>query len=493
MTKRSLNDLDDQLFNLDLNEESNSFIDYVKKQYNKTVQEVNEEIKKLQIIMLKFKKELQSIVPDFQTYGDCKWENIDTSQIKISRIRQVRVIQKKLTENQKRLDELTSGKVQENFKKTIYPYIQAFQREKDWKDFPQNQSQDWDATIWNVLELYKCKEESKSPEIMVVTHEMCNQCNESLPMVLDKKTSQLYCTNCANSVFYLDSTSCHMSYGEEVDFANYAYIPLNHLNCRLASGQGKDNTEIPQEIMDHVIEDLERQGLSKDDITLNHVYEAMKKLNKKFIQYNNGKELKILKIGDYYKNVTKIWSIITGKKPKRMTPEHEEKIRTMFRQFYILWESKYRPPGRKNCLSYDYFIIRANQLLGKFSFCKYFRLLKGPKRLEMPDSVFKKVCQDPELRWDKSPHYHKIFPVKNFDIRHNFISKKIQDLVKKYQLPCINLNNELDLNQIKKDLNLPEHAWQELMASLKENNDIEDDNEDHDEMYDDDDFQDDEI
>ena len=195
------------------------------------------------------------------------------------------------------------------------------------------------------------------------------------------------CPYCANCKPYLNATSNHMAYGDEVAFTSFAYLRLNHFNERLTYSQAKETNQIPMEIIDKVMKWLYNNNYRDiKDITLDVTYEAMKSL----------------KLRSYYKQNTQLWCRITGQPPLRMTPEYEERLRRMFKSVQDLW-SVYKPNDRKNFLSYNYCLYKFNELLGHDEFFSYFKLLKGPKKLQRQDEIFKQICQDPSLNWEFIP------------------------------------------------------------------------------------------
>jgi hypothetical protein len=73
----------------------------------------------------------------------------------------------------------------------------------------------------------------------------------------------------------------------------------------------------------------------------------------------------------------------------------------MFKAVNRLW-AKYKPEERKNFLSYNYCLYKFCELLG-LPHKSLFKLLKGDKKLEKQDEIFKKICEDSELDWEFIP------------------------------------------------------------------------------------------
>ena len=153
------------------------------------------------------------------------------------------------------------------------------------------------------------------------------------------------------------------------------------LNEWISQIQGKETTDIPEEIYDKILLEIKKQRIT-NLATLN---------NKKVREI-----LKKLKLTKYYEHIPHIIHRLNGLPVPNFDPELEEKIRTIFKiiQPYYL---KYAPPNRKNFLSYSYCIYKALQLLGKDEFLSNFTLLKSRDKLHAQDMIWKKICDD--LGW----------------------------------------------------------------------------------------------
>ena len=221
-------------------------------------------------------------------------------------------------------------------------------------------------------------------DIKVMHEEICEECDDV--MTLESRSSTLVCSCCGHWRHHLDATSSHMAYGEEVEFTAFAYLRLNHYNERLTYSQAKEITKIKdsdiRKVMDRLIE---KKITDVSKITMEMTYLTAKELSMRHV----------------YKQNTQLWCKITGNPPPRMTPEQEERLRTMFRAVNRLWE-KYKPEERKNFLSYNYCLYKFCELLG-LSQKNLFKLLKGDKKLEKQDEIFKRICEDPELNWEFIP------------------------------------------------------------------------------------------
>lgn len=329
-------------------------------------------------------------------------------------IRKKYKLQQHLDQLKVRLGEIESKKDIREYEEVITPFVFAYEREKHTQlintlrsdakntDTANNTITNYEQFTKisatgdvltgadNVLKVFKETVENHAPEVCVRDIEYCPECDAV--MVLDNVVAVLICDFCGYWTRHIDATSSSMAYGEEVDFPIFAYLPLNHFNERVTYAQGKETTQIPDTIVTLVMRWLycEYSCRHVDDITLELTFMSMKDLQ----------------LRSYYNQNTKLWSIITGKQPLRMTPEHEEQLRMMFKAVYNIWND-YCPEDRKNFLSYNYCLYKFNELLGYDEFLPYFKLLKGEKKLIKQDEIYKSICEDPRLDWEFIPSIEK--------------------------------------------------------------------------------------
>lgn len=222
--------------------------------------------------------------------------------------------------------------------------------------------------------------EDKAPPIKVVQEDQCEDCGEDMIMV--PTYGILSCPSCGTSRSYMDTTSASVGYGEEVEYTSFSYQRVNHFNEWLTFFQGKENSNIPDEIVQKVMKKLYDDGIrDASKITTEKVH----------------KTLQHFKLRQYYKQVTLLWCTITGNPPPRMTPQQEEQCRIMFNRIQEPFE-RHKPKNRRNFLSYSYCLFKFNELLGHSEFLRYFPLLKGADKLDVQDDIFEKICKD--MNWE---------------------------------------------------------------------------------------------
>lgn len=222
--------------------------------------------------------------------------------------------------------------------------------------------------------------------LYIQSNVICENCNE----YLEEHSCYLVCPKCAickNTI----SNSKELSYKEMQDYdyrPQFTYDKLSHLEDWLRRFQAKENRVIPQNVLDKVILEAQKERI-KD---LNLLTEEKVK-----------RYLKKLGLNDYYDNIINIINRINGRPPFTLTSELEEKIKTMFRQIQEPFE-RYKPSNRRNFLSYSYCLHKFFQILGLDEFSKYFPLLKSADKLRQQDEIFKKIVaemaqKDQSIKW----------------------------------------------------------------------------------------------
>ena len=215
---------------------------------------------------------------------------------------------------------------------------------------------------------------------------VCDNCN----ILFIIKNSFLVCESCGVCRPTVQQAN-ELSYKEMQDFdyrPQFTYDKMTHLEDWLRRFQSKENRSIPQEILDKVILEAQKERIHD----LNSLTED------KIKRY-----LKRLSLNDYYDNVIGIINRINGRPPFTLTSEVEDKIKMMFQQIQDPYD-KFKPSGRKNFLSYSYTLHKFFQILGLHEFAKYFPLLKSTDKLRQQDDIFKKIVGhmsqvDPTTKW----------------------------------------------------------------------------------------------
>lgn len=211
----------------------------------------------------------------------------------------------------------------------------------------------------------------------------CQNCN-SMCIRYDEVTGDEICTECGG---------CTPVFSGDLDYNDdktmdktivYSYKRENHFNEWINQFQAKENTTLPPNLIQDVQEDLKKQRLKQSEITQKKVKESLRKLG-----YNK-----------YYEHIPHITTMLNGTKPPTMSPELEEKLRTMFYAIQGPFD-RICPTERTNFLSYSYILYKFCELLGHDEYLDFFPLLKSREKLYKHDQIWKKITE--ELKWEWIP------------------------------------------------------------------------------------------
>lgn len=212
------------------------------------------------------------------------------------------------------------------------------------------------------------------------TSSKCQNC-DSTNMNIQINDGLIYCNDCC-CVEYIIVDHERPSYKDPPrEISYFAYKRINHFNEWLSQIQGKETTEIPEDIYDNILLEIKKQRITNmAGLRTDKIKEILKKL----------------RANKYYEHAPHIKHKLNGIPIPHLEPELEEKLRTMFRLIQPPF-LKYMPVSRKNFLSYSYVLHKFIQLLGKDEYLPNFPLLKSRDKLQQQDQIWKKICE--ELNW----------------------------------------------------------------------------------------------
>lgn len=161
------------------------------------------------------------------------------------------------------------------------------------------------------------------------------------------------------------------------------YKRRNHFKDWLSQFQAKENSPIPQEILDQIRIELRRQRKNKlDKITPAQIKKVLKDL--RLTKWNEHKNL--------------ICNKISGNPPPFLSSEEERMLQEMFEELQAPFQ-KYKPKKRKNFLSYGYTLNKLLRILGfPRRVWGQFTLLIGRQHLQMHDETWKKMMKELDER-----------------------------------------------------------------------------------------------
>ena len=269
-------------------------------------------------------------------------------------------------EDKKKIDDSNYCK-----KKVVNSFF--FKETKDKKNYEQNK---------NITNTYLRNVNYKSLNInsYVVNSDTC-ECKGEL-IYVEHEGVQI-CNVCGkiNSHIIEHDKPSYRDPPQEVSF--YAYKRINHFREILAQFQAKETTDIPDEIIENIKQQIKKERITLDELTNSKSKDILKKLG-----YNK-----------YYEHIPFIKDKL-GIKPPVMSQELETKLCNLFMEIEKQY-SKYCPNNRVNFLNYYYVLFKLCELLKEKKFLPYFPMLKDQtKRIEQ-DVIWKKICK--ELKWTFYP------------------------------------------------------------------------------------------
>lgn len=201
----------------------------------------------------------------------------------------------------------------------------------------------------------------------------CSYCN--FEKIFDFAESAYICQYCGDvEEVILD---------EDRQIKDYSpYKRINHFREWLNQFQAKQSPDIPEEVFKDIITELNKNRISDLSI-LNRT--KMKAILKK-LNYNS-----------YYEHVHYIINKLSNLPPPKITRDMERIFIKMFNKIEALWQ-QFKPPERKNFLSYPYVLYKFCELLELDHLLPCFQLHKAHDKLMENDEIWAKICQ--VLNWE---------------------------------------------------------------------------------------------
>jgi hypothetical protein len=160
----------------------------------------------------------------------------------------------------------------------------------------------------------------------------------------------------------------------------YAYKKINHFKEILAQFQGKETTQIPEEVIENLKQQIKKERIDMNKMTYYKTKEVLKKLG-----YNK-----------YYEHINFIKDKL-GLKPPIISQELEEILCNFFMEIQYPY-AKHCPDYRVNFLHYYYVLYKLFELLGESHYLSEIPMLKDREKLIEQDETWKKMCV--ELDWE---------------------------------------------------------------------------------------------
>ena len=209
---------------------------------------------------------------------------------------------------------------------------------------------------------------------------ICSDCN--IELYIYKTDGISICPRCSRQERVIVESDKPSYKDPPKEIAYFSYKRINHFNECLAQFQAKESTDIPNEVFDKILLEIDKERIvNMADLTTEKLREILKKL----------------KLNKYYEHIPHIINRLNGIQAPTLTREIEEKLRSMFKEVQAPF-MKYCPKDRVNFLSYSYVLYKFVELLELDEFLSSFPLLKSREKLHQQDQIWKCVCAD--LGWE---------------------------------------------------------------------------------------------
>ena len=217
---------------------------------------------------------------------------------------------------------------------------------------------------------YKPAKKTEKSEI-----DICKNCKVEMKLI--QSEGSIVCTQCGNEEHILIDSDKPSYKDPPPEAGEFTYKRINRFDEWLTQYQAKETTEIPLEVLDKILSEIKKEGITNlCKLTMERVRGYLKRLG----------------LNKYYEHIPHIIYCLNGLPTPRLSNETEETLRAMFRQIQDVFD-KVCPDNRTNFLSYSYLLRKLLELLGEDEHKKYFRLHKSREKIYQHDKVWQKICK----------------------------------------------------------------------------------------------------
>ena len=350
-------------------------------------------------IMTDFSKDEFDIIPRLKEEKQTLIGNLNNPKLSIEQIMEIKDRIKEVKESIKEIKARKNNYFLDN-SKYIFEYFEN-KKNIDNKDDSDTGNSSKSQMLFNFFKIQKPEKDNTGVETrnknivqkylsnidetfldmnsFIRTTDICQSCYKGELIPLDDE-GVLICNICAVSIPYLIENE-KPSYKEppkEVCF--YAYKKINHFKEILAQFQGKETTQIPDDVIDQIHQQIKKERIGLEQLTHYKTKEILKKLG----------------FNKYYEHIAFIKNKL-GIKPPVFSPELEDTLCNLFMEIQSPY-AKTCPDYRVNFLNYYYVLYKFCELLGEEQFLTDIPMLKDREKLIEQDETWKKMCI--ELDWE---------------------------------------------------------------------------------------------
>lgn len=214
--------------------------------------------------------------------------------------------------------------------------------------------------------------------------DICKNCMKGKMINLQFEAISI-CCECGKQDILLAEQNRPIMVHDKKDNSHYSYKRINHFREWCNQVQGKESTDIPDEVFEKILNELKKEKITDTkSITPKQMRGILKKI----------------RTHKYYEHAPYIINRINGIPPPQFSPELEQTLANMFMQTQPLF-IKYAPANRLNFISYSYILHKFFLCLEMKEYAKLFPLLKSRTKTAAMEEIFKKICA--ELGWKFYP------------------------------------------------------------------------------------------
>jgi hypothetical protein len=197
----------------------------------------------------------------------------------------------------------------------------------------------------------------------------------------DHETTCAVCGKVGTIVEERGANSGAIDYDQNTVETRFHYKRINHFDEWLSSFQGRENVDIPGDVIELVRAEFVKARIGPEGITHTRVRAFLKKLN----------------FNKLYEHSYHICRLLGGKTVDVIPRDLEAKLRRMFQQIQAPFELV-KPPERHNFLSYSFVLYKFLELLKRDEYLPHLQLLKSTEKLYQQDRIWKDICRI--LHWE---------------------------------------------------------------------------------------------
>lgn len=220
-------------------------------------------------------------------------------------------------------------------------------------------------------------------EVLYFDNDKCVECDG----ITRSYNGYISCTECGlvsdNTI--PDYQHSYKAYQDTTYHSTFSYKRANRFKEILSTMQAKENTDIPQNIIKAIENEIEKEGL-----------EDLNKLNKSKIKTY----LKKLSLTQYYDHIPSILNKINGIPAIEIPQDIQDKFLEMFNSIQKPYDEvkSIVCPTRQSFLSYNFVFYKFCELLNLSEYQCHFTLLKSIDKLRVQDKIWKGICE--KLNWE---------------------------------------------------------------------------------------------